>query len=431
MPVEIKVPSAGESITEGVVSRWLKKDGEIVRAGEPVVELETEKATTEVPAPASGKLIASVPEGKTVTIGQVLGRIEEQGTMATTSSPQGTRKREENKDGVQAKQPQRDAVPSIAAGGTAPVADAPQPKTSSDAPLSPAARHLIEESGMRPEQIAGTGRGGRITKEDVLARVQDEQRKADINGPVSKPTPEVAGVAASSGPRETRERMSAIRQRIADRLAASQNTTATLTTFNEADMSAVMALREEFKDRFREKHKVGLGFMSFFVKAAIEALRAFPLLNARIDGPDIVSHHYYNIGVAVSTEKGLMVPVLHDADHLSFAQIERHLAELAQKAREGKIAIADLQGGTFTITNGGVFGSLLSTPILNPPQVGILGMHTIQKRPIAVGDQVVIRPMMYLALSYDHRLIDGREAVLFLIRVKECIENPARLFLEV
>jgi 2-oxoglutarate dehydrogenase E2 component (dihydrolipoamide succinyltransferase) len=204
-----------------------------------------------------------------------------------------------------------------------------------------------------------------------------------------------------------------------------------LTTFNEADMSAVMALREEFKDRFREKYGVGLGFMSFFVKAAVEALRAFPLLNARIDGPDIVSHHYYNIGVAVSTEKGLMVPVLHDADRLSFAQVERHLAELAQKAREGKIAIADLQGGTFTITNGGVFGSLLSTPILNPPQVGILGMHTIQKRPIVVGDQVVIRPMMYLALSYDHRLIDGREAVLFLIRVKECIENPARLFLEV
>lgn len=431
MAVEIKVPSAGESITEGVVSRWLKKDGETVRAGEPVVELETEKATTEVPAPASGKLIASVPEGKTVTIGQVLGRIEEQQTVATTPAPQRTMKREESGDGVRTKQPPGDAVQSIAAAKTAPVTDAPLLKSPTDAPLSPAARHLIEESGMRPEQIAGTGRGGRITKEDVLAHVQDEQRKPNINGPIAKPTPEAAGAATSSAPREARERMSAIRQRIADRLVASQNTTATLTTFNEADMSAVVALREEFKDRFREKYGVGLGFMSFFVKAAVEALRAFPLLNARIDGPDIVSHHYYNIGVAVSTEKGLMVPVLHDADRMSFAQIERRLAELSLKAREGKIAVADLQGGTFTITNGGVFGSLLSTPILNPPQVGILGMHTIQKRPIAVGDQVVIRPMMYLALSYDHRLIDGREAVLFLIRVKECIENPARLFLEV
>jgi 2-oxoglutarate dehydrogenase E2 component (dihydrolipoamide succinyltransferase) len=431
MAVEIKVPSAGESITEGVVSRWLKKDGEIVRAGEPVVELETAKATTEVPAPASGKLIASVPEGKTVTIGQVLGRIEEQEIMATTLSPQRTMKPGESGDGAPAKQPRVDAVPSIAAAKTAPVTDAPLPKLPADAPLSPAARHLIEESGMRPEQIAGTGRGGRITKEDVLAHVQGEQRKADSNGPVFKPTPEAAGAATSSAPRETRERMSAIRQRIADRLVASQKTTATLTTFNEADMSAVISLREEFKDRFREKYGVGLGFMSFFVKAAVEALRAFPLLNARIDGPDIVSHHYYNIGVAVSTEKGLMVPVLRDADRMSLAEIERRLAELAQKAREGKIAIADLQGGTFTITNGGVFGSLLSTPILNPPQVGILGMHTIQKRPVAVGDQVVIRPMMYLALSYDHRLIDGREAVLFLIRVKECIENPARLFLEV
>jgi 2-oxoglutarate dehydrogenase E2 component (dihydrolipoamide succinyltransferase) len=225
--------------------------------------------------------------------------------------------------------------------------------------------------------------------------------------------------------------MSSIRQRIADRLVSSQKSTATLTTFNEADLSAVIALREEFKDRFREKHGIGLGFMSFFVKAVIEALRAYPLLNARIDGPDIVSQHFYNIGVAVSSEKGLMVPVLHDADHMSFPQIEHRLAELAQKARDGKIAVADLQGGTFTITNGGVFGSLLSTPILNPPQVAILGMHTIQKRPVAVHDQVVIRPMMYLAVSYDHRLIDGREAVLFLVRTKECIENPARLFLEV
>jgi 2-oxoglutarate dehydrogenase E2 component (dihydrolipoamide succinyltransferase) len=422
MAVEIKVPSVGESITEGVVSRWLKKDGDMVRAGEPIVELETEKATTEVPAPASGKLNTSIPEGKMVSIGAVLGRIEEQQTSvgAPPSQKEATR-REETRDGIQAKPPRGDSVPSVAAVST--------PRVT---PISPAARHLIEETGMRPEEIAGTGRGGRITKHDVLSHVQGEQGKADINGPALQATPlAVVSPVAPPTSRETRERMSAIRQRIADRLVASQKTTATLTTFNEADMSAVMALREQFKDRFREKYGVGLGFMSFFVKAVIEALRTFPLLNARLDGPDIVSQHYYNIGVAVSTEKGLMVPVLHDADHMSYAQIEQRLAELAQRAREGKISVSDLQSGTFTITNGGVFGSLLSTPILNPPQVAILGMHTIQKRPVAVKDQVVIRPMMYLALSYDHRIIDGQEAVLFLIRVKECIENPSRMFLEV
>jgi 2-oxoglutarate dehydrogenase E2 component (dihydrolipoamide succinyltransferase) len=434
MAVEIKVPSVGESITEGVVSHWLKKDGEMVRAGEPIVELETEKATTEVPSPASGKLSTSIPEGKTVAIGAILGRIEEQEepTGVTIPSQKEAIKREQTGDGMHTKPPRGDSVPSIAAVTTPRVTDTPRPKTTKEAPLSPAARHLIEETGMRPEEIAGTGRGGRITKQDVLSRVQGEQTKADINGPATQATPQAAvSPIASPASRETRERMSAIRQRIADRLVASQKTTATLTTFNEVDMSAVMALREEFKDRFRQKYGVGLGFMSFFVKATIEALRAFPILNARIDGPDVVSHHYYNIGVAVSTEKGLMVPVLHDADRMSFAQIEQRLAELAQRAREGKISISDLQGGTFTITNGGVFGSLLSTPILNPPQVAILGMHTIQKRPVALKDQVVIRPMMYLALSYDHRLIDGRDAVLFLIRVKECIENPSRMFLEV
>jgi 2-oxoglutarate dehydrogenase E2 component (dihydrolipoamide succinyltransferase) len=293
---------------------------------------------------------------------------------------------------------------------------------------------LVEETGTSIEEIAGTGRGGRITKEDVLGHLEGDAGKPGSAGLAATPTTPAAVPEADAsrlGVRETRQRMSAIRQRIADRLVASQKTTATLTTFNEADMSAVIALRQEFKDRFQEKHGVNLGFMSFFVKATIEALRAYPLVNARIDGPEIVFQHYYNIGVAVSTEKGLMVPVLHDADRMGFAQIEKRLAELAQKARDGKIAVADLQGGTFTITNGGVFGSLLSTPILNPPQVAILGMHTVQKRPVVVGDQIMIRPMMYLALSYDHRLIDGREAVLFLGRVKECIETPARLFLEV
>jgi len=303
--------------------------------------------------------------------------------------------------------------------------------------LSPAARHLAEETGTSVEQITGTGRGGRITKEDLLSHLGGVAEKPGSSGPAATPLlaatpgPEATRLAGAGAGRETRQRMSAIRQRIADRLVASQKSTATLTTFNEADMSALIALRDEFKDRFKEKHGVSLGFMSFFVKATIEALRIYPQVNARIDGPDIVFQHYYNIGVAVSTEKGLMVPVLHDSDRMSFAQIEKRLAEVAQKARDGKVSVADLQGGTFTITNGGVFGSLLSTPILNPPQVAILGMHAIQKRPVAIADQVVIRSMMYLALSYDHRLIDGREAVLFLVRVKECIENPARLFLEV
>jgi 2-oxoglutarate dehydrogenase E2 component (dihydrolipoamide succinyltransferase) len=434
MPVEIKVPSVGESITEGVLSRWLKKNGDTVHADEPVLELETEKATTEIAAPASGKLVTTVPEGKTVTIGAVVGRIEE-GEVSATSSPPPRPQAKDGQadgsgDGVKEK-----TVPQPMAKSASSQEQSPKPETArqagqSQSSLSPAARRLVEESGTNVKRISGSGRGGRIIKEDVLSHLQGGQENPPapaLTPSASAPRPDAAQISV----RETRERMSAIRQRIADRLVASQNSTATLTTFNEADMSAVMALRQEFKDRFQAKHGVSLGFMSFFIKAAIEALRSYPLVNARIDGPDIVFQHYYNMGVAVSTEKGLMVPVLHDADRLSFAQIEKRLAELAQQARDGKIAVADLQGGTFTITNGGVFGSLLSTPILNPPQIAILGMHTIQKRPMVVDDQVVVRPMMYLALSYDHRLIDGREAVLFLIRIKECIENPARLFLEV
>jgi 2-oxoglutarate dehydrogenase E2 component (dihydrolipoamide succinyltransferase) len=308
--------------------------------------------------------------------------------------------------------------------------------------LSPAARAIAEEKGIDPGRLTGSGRGGRVTKEDVLNYLEGQpQGPAEQPGKSLEPTPPAAASPAQPAPpsegesalsgRETRQRMSSIRQRIADRLLASQKATATLTTFNEADLSAILALRDQYKDRFRDKYGVGLGFMSFFVKACVEALRAFPLVNARIDGADVVYPNAYHIGVAVSTEKGLMVPVIRDSDRLSFAAIEKRIAELAQRAREGKISVTDLQGGTFTITNGGVFGSLLSTPILNPPQSAILGMHTIQQRPVAVGDQVVIRPMMYLALSYDHRLIDGREAVQFLVRVKECVEAPSRLLLEV
>jgi len=446
MPIEIKVPSVGESITEGVLSRWLKKNGENVRADEPVLELETEKATTEVAAPASGKLVITVPEGKTVTIGTVLGRIEESELPATPS------KKDISGDGVRRKATSEAAEQPGAAPKAPPKAEAtpaPGPKSPPEPegarpgdhaqlPLSPAARRLVEETGTSVGQIAGSGRGGRITKEDVLTHLEGGQEKSVSAGaaptPISAPSPGADATrlveATRPAARETRQRMSAIRQRIADRLVASQNTTATLTTLNEADMSAVIALRQEFKDRFKEKHGVNLGFMSFFIKAAIEAVRAYPLVNARIDGPDIVLQHYYNIGVAVSTDKGLMVPVLHDADRMGFAQIEKRLAELAQKARAGKIAVADLQGGTFTITNGGVFGSLLSTPILSPPQVGILGMHKIQQRPVAIDGQVVIRPMMYLALTYDHRLVDGREAVQFLVRIKELLEDPTALLLD-
>jgi 2-oxoglutarate dehydrogenase E2 component (dihydrolipoamide succinyltransferase) len=449
MPVDITVPSVGESITEGTLSRWLKKDGDAVRAGDPLFELETEKATTEVPALADGTLRIAVREGEAVRIGGVVGKIEEGAARSahrqpspqpSPSPPTGDRAREKSQPtGDRAREKMQPAPPSSPAPPALPLSRLPAgglgegrgegpdraPTESGSPASSPAAQRLAAESGVDVGTLHGTGRGGRITKEDVQAAIERRPAAPRPDGD-GKATPQAAPEA-----RETRQRMTSIRQRIAERLVASKQSTATLTTFNEADLSAVIALRTQYKDRFKEKHGVGLGFMSFFVKATVEALRAFPIVNARLDGSDIVTPHYYNIGVAVSAERGLMVPVLRDADRLSFAQIEKTLAELAQKARDGRITVDDLQGGTFTITNGGVFGSMLSTPILNPPQSAILGMHTIQKRPVAVGEQVVIRPMMYLALSYDHRLIDGRDAVLFLVRVKECIEAPERLLLEI
>jgi 2-oxoglutarate dehydrogenase E2 component (dihydrolipoamide succinyltransferase) len=417
MAVDIKAPPVGESITEGTVSRWLKPNGAAVRANEPVCELETDKATTEVVAPANGFLVITVPEGQKVAIGGVLGKVEEK-ALAPAAEPASALRGDGNSHTPPGMLPSH-----------------PMPARV-DPMLSPAARQLAAEEGIAANQLIGTGRGGRVTKEDVLA-FKDRRPAADQTlpppaPPVSLPPISVpqAETRAPEG-REVRQRMSPIRQRIAERLLAAQQKAAILTTFNEADLSAVMALRAKYKDSYQKKHGVGLGFMSFFVKASVEALRSFPLVNARIDGADIVMQNFYDIGVAVSTEKGLMVPILRNADSLSFAGIEKGIAALAQKARDNKISVADLQGGTFTITNGGIFGSLLSTPILNPPQSAILGMHSIQKRPVAVDDQVVIRPMMYLALSYDHRLIDGREAVSFLVRVKECIENPERMLLDV
>jgi 2-oxoglutarate dehydrogenase E2 component (dihydrolipoamide succinyltransferase) len=423
MAVAIKVPSVGESITEGTIARWLKNDGDAVRAEEPLLELETDKATTEIAAPADGTLHIDVPEGTTVAIGAVVGHLQD-GAKSRGSKDQKT------------------AKPAAAPVATPPATKEAKikPPASSETPpvpvaeqvaLSPAARQLAQDERVDVSRIAGTGRGGLITKEDVVNFLGQQKVKAAEapapSGPPAAPASETAPVDR----RETRERLSAIRQRIGERLLASQQTTATLTTFNEADLSAVLAVRGRYKDRFKETYGINLGFMPFFVKACTLALRAYPAVNAWIEGNEIVYHHYYHIGVAVSTDKGLLVPVLRDADRLSFAEIDRAIADLAIRARDGKISVTDLQGGTFTLTNGGVFGSLLSTPILNPPQSAILGMHTIQKRPVVVEDQIVIRPMMYLALSYDHRLIDGREAVLFLVRVKECVEDPERLLLEV
>jgi 2-oxoglutarate dehydrogenase E2 component (dihydrolipoamide succinyltransferase) len=404
MPVDIVAPSPGESVKEGVVLRVVKPTGSMVRADELLVELETDKAATEVYAPTAGVVALNVTVGQTIPLPSVIGQIDPAGKPTTTGTA-----------------PAKDSSPE------APKAPVPA-ATDGNVRSSPAARQIAADEGIDLRQVRGSGREGTVIKEDVLAQLT--QRGAPpMTEPQAAPLPPPPPAAPTGG--ETRQRMTPIRARIAQRLLEAQQNAAILTTFNEADLSAVTALRTRYKDAFQKKHGVGLGFMSFFVKAALEALRAFPAVNARIDGEDVVFQHYYHIGVAVSTEKGLMVPVLRDADRLSFAGIEKGIAGLAQKAREGKISVNDLQGGTFTITNGGIFGSLLSTPILNPPQSGILGMHAIQKRPVVVDDQVVIRPMMYLAFSYDHRLIDGRDAVGFLVRVKECVESPDRMMLDI
>jgi 2-oxoglutarate dehydrogenase E2 component (dihydrolipoamide succinyltransferase) len=408
MSVDVKVPSFGESIKEGVIIRWLKKTGDWVRADEDLLEIETEKATSAVPAPASGKVNVTVPEGRKVLIGAVIGQIDETAPAPATAPAPGRK----------ASEPA--AVDGRLNHAAAPPKEAPASARAAEAPaMSPAARVHVAEKGIDPRTITPSGRGGVILKEDVLEPVAPER---PVDG---RP------VQAAAAERITRQKMSPIRLRIAERLMASQQHTATLTTFNEVDMSAVMDLRSRFKEKFEKKHGVGLGFMSFFVKASVEALKTYPVVNARIEGDEIVYQNFQNIGVAVASEKGLFVPVLKNCDQLSFAGIEKGIADLAVRARDGKIRPEDLADGTFTVTNGGIFGSMMSTPILNPPQSAILGMHAINKRPVVVNDQIVIRPMMYLALSYDHRLVDGREAVLFLVRIKECLESPERLLLEV
>ena len=398
MSKDIRVPTLGESVTEATIGKWFKKEGDAVKADEPLVELETDKVTVEVPAPASGRLEKiSVLAGATIAVGGLLGSIAEGAVGAAPSAS---------------------VVKPVAAPAAA------VPLAAEPAPLSPAVRKGVIENNLNPSDIAGTGKDGRILKGDVIAAVEAKPASTVMPAAVSAPVP-----AAPQGGEE-RVKMTRLRATIARRLKDAQNTAAMLTTFNEVDMSEVMALRNQYKDVFEKKHGTKLGFMSFFVKAVIQALKDVPAVNAEIDGEDIVYKNYYNIGVAVGTDKGLVVPVVRNADMLSFAGIEKTIAGYGKQARDGKLQIADMQGGTFTITNGGIYGSLMSTPILNAPQSGILGMHAIKERPIAVAGRVVVRPMMYLALSYDHRIVDGKEAVTFLVRIKEGLEDPQRAILD-
>ncbi|MBI3440926.1 MAG: 2-oxoglutarate dehydrogenase complex dihydrolipoyllysine-residue succinyltransferase [Proteobacteria bacterium] len=397
--VEIVVPALGESVKEATVAKWLKKVGEAVAVDEPLVELETDKVTLEVNASSAGVLKEiRVQTGANVAVGAVLGSIGED-SGAKTAAPA-----------------------SVPAPKAAQVASKP---VSNDSFLSPAVRKLVGDNKMNPAQMAGTGKDGRLTKGDVLAALSAPKQAPAAKIPVQPFGP------CNNAEREERVRMTRLRLRIAERLKEAQNTAAMLTTFNEVDMSHVMALRAEYKESFEKKHGVKLGFMSFFVKAVVQALKDFPSVNAEIDGQDIVYKNYYDIGVAVSTPTGLIVPVLREADKKGFAAIEKEIGDLGLRARDGKLSLEELTGGTFTITNGGIFGSLMSTPIINPPQSGILGMHKIQERPIALNGQVIVRPMMYLAMSYDHRIIDGKEAVSFLVRIKDAIEDPQRLLLDV
>jgi 2-oxoglutarate dehydrogenase E2 component (dihydrolipoamide succinyltransferase) len=407
--LEIKVPAVGESITSGILGVWNKPDGAYVKAGDPIFEIETDKVTSEIVAESAGVLKHLVKAGDTVQIGQVVASIDEKAAAPAESAAPAAAK----ENGAKEKPSRIEAAAPV-------VASATRGKNADD--LSPAVRYQAEEKGINPASISGTGKDGRILKGDVLAAAaSSEAPKIAVPGPAAKPT----------GERTTRKKMSPLRQKIAARLLAAQQETAHLTTFNEVDLSSIMALRTKFQDRFVKKHEVKLGFMSFFVKAVVHALHVVPTINSRLDGDEVIQNHFYDIGCAISTDKGLFVPVIRDADQLSFAGVEKAIGAYAKKARDGKITLPDMEGGVFTITNGGVFGSLMSTPILNPPQCGILGMHTIQERPVAIAGRVEIRPMMYLALTYDHRLVDGKEAVTFLATVKEVVENPAAVLLEV
>ena len=406
MMIELKVPSVGESITEVEIGGWLKTEGATIAKDEPVAMIETEKATVELPAPADGTITKLLKkQGETAKVGETIAHLE-----AGKAEP-------------------------AAAAKTAPAPSAPAEKSASEpAKATPLAKRVLAEHDLRAEEVPATGPGGKVSKQDVLQHVEQLQKEKTTApaAPAENIVPSAPASQNGTGAREEQVvRMSLLRRTIAKRLVEAQHTAALLTTFNEVDMSAVLAFRQQYQESFQKKYGIKLGFMSFFVKAVIDGLKQFPLLNAEIRDTDIVYHNSHDIGLAVSTDRGLVVPVLPDADRLSFAEIEQAVADFAKRARDGKIKPEELTGGTFTITNGGVFGSLLSTPLVNPPQSGILGMHTIQERPIAVAGQVVIRPMMYVALTYDHRIVDGKEAVQFLRRVKETVENPARMLLEI
>ncbi|RWB71916.1 MAG: 2-oxoglutarate dehydrogenase complex dihydrolipoyllysine-residue succinyltransferase [Mesorhizobium sp.] len=425
MATEIRVPTLGESVTEATVGKWFKKVGDAIAADEPLVELETDKVTVEVPAAGAGTLAEiTVKEGETVNVGALLGSISAGGAAAAPATkPQAV---------AQASSP--DAASSVkqAAAETAKIAGDNGPIEPRTMPPAPAAAKLIAEHNLSVDQLSGTGKRGQVLKGDVLDAIAKGAPSQPAETPKAAPAPVVARApsTAEDAPREERVRMTKLRQTIARRLKEAQSTAAMLTTFNEVDMSAVMALRSKYKDVFEKKHGVKLGFMGFFTKAVTHALKEIPAVNAEIDGTDIIYKNFAHVGVAVGTDKGLVVPVVRDADQMSIAEIEKEIGRLGLAARDGKLSVADMQGGTFTISNGGVYGSLMSTPILNAPQSGILGMHKIQDRPMVVGGQIVIRPMMYLALSYDHRIVDGKEAVTFLVRVKESLEDPERLVLD-
>ncbi|HVI83467.1 MAG TPA: 2-oxoglutarate dehydrogenase complex dihydrolipoyllysine-residue succinyltransferase [Chthoniobacterales bacterium] len=398
MAVEVKIPAVGESISSGIVSVWHKKSGDFVNAGDALFTLETDKVSTEIVAETSGVLDTIVPEGQEVKIGEVVAMIHD---SKKSSSGARTEKKQEKTETRTA---------------------ASREKSEEENALSPAVRRIVEEENLQPEEISGTGKGGRITKADALTAAQ--------NRGASEQIVDVSQDRQSTDGRFVRKRMSPLRRKIAAQLVMAQHAAAILTTFNECDMSAVQELRAKSQDAFTKKHGVKLGFMPFFIKASVEALKAVPVINGRIEDEDFIYNNFYDIGVAVGTERGLVVPIVRDADKKSFADLERDIADFATKARDGKLKIEDLTGGTFTVSNGGVYGSLLSTPILNPPQTGILGMHKIMPRPVAINGKVEVRPMMYLAFSYDHRAIDGKEAVTFLIKVKECVEDPKKLPLD-
>ena len=410
MSVEVKIPAVGESIESGVVSVWHKKSGEYVEAGEILLTLETDKVSTEITAEKAGVLETKVDEGQEVKIGEVVAVIDDKAPAPTKAKEKETRAKE---SAPTVKQTTKTQSPSAEV-------------------LSPAVNRIITEEKLDPAKISGTGKDGRLTKGDVISHLQRKVEPSIDDQEKPRPRKESAGEQPTTSGEErfTRKKMSPLRRKIAAQLVMAQQTAAILTTFNECDMSEVMALRKKAQEKFTADHGLKLGFMSFFIKATVEGLKAVPAINSRIEGDDFILNHYYDIGVAVGTERGLVVPVVRDADTKSFADLERDVADFAARARDGKIKIEDLQGGTFTISNGGVYGSLMGTPILNPPQSGILGMHAIQQRPVARNGEVVVRPMMYLALSYDHRAVDGKEAVTFLVKVKEAIENPTALLLD-